>query len=343
MLRSTPPCHKRLRRCARWAAALAVALVVGGAKADDIKPGLVYAVGDKYDGSFNEAAFRGAEKFKHDTGIDYREVVIANETQLEQAHRRLAQRGLDPIVGIGFSQVAAVTVVAKEFPKLHFTVIDGVVDLPNVQSVIFREHEAAYLVGMLAAMASKSGKIGFVGGMDIPLVRKYACGYEQGARAVTPTIELMQNMAGNTLAAWVDPARGTELARGQFDRGADVIFAAAGTTGLGALQAAKDRGKLAIGVDSNQNHLHPGTVLTSLVKHVDLVTYRSFAAVRDGKFSPGVTVLGLADGALDWALDENNASLITPAMKIRVDQAKADIIAGAITVKDYMVEKQCPP
>jgi basic membrane protein A len=266
---------------------------------------------------------------------------VTNETQFEQAHRRFAQRGQDPIVGVGFNQTNPVEKVAKEFPKIHFTIIDGLVKLPNVQSVLFKEHEGSFLVGLLAAMASKTGKVGFIGGMDIPLIRRFACGYEQGIKYANPKAELIQNMTGTTPAAWNDPARGGELAKGQFDRGVDVVYAAAGGTGNGVMQAAKDRGKLAIGVDSNQNHLHPGTILTSMVKRVDLATYESFKAAMNDSWQPGMTVLGLKEGGVDWALDQHNASLITPEMKAKVDQAKADIISGKIAVHDYMSNNTC--
>jgi basic membrane protein A len=210
-----------------------------------------------------------------------------------------------------------------------------------VQSVLFREHEGSFLVGMLAAMASKTGKVGFVGGMDIPLIRRFACGFDQGIKFANPKAELVQTMTGTTPAAWNDPGRGAELARGQFDRGVDVVFAAAGATGIGVLQAAKDAGKLSIGVDSNQNHLHPGSVLTSMVKRVDVAVYDSFKEARDGTWKPGMSVLGLKEGAVDWALDDNNAKLVTPEMKSKVDAAKADIIAGKIKVVDYMEGNSC--
>jgi basic membrane protein A len=190
-------------------------------------------------------------------------------------------------------------------------------------------------------MASKSGKVGFVGGMDIPLIRRFQCGYEQGIKYVNPNAELIANMTGTTPAAWTDPGRGAELAKGQFDRGVDVIYAAAGNTGTGVLQAAKDRGKLAIGVDSNQNYLHPGTMLTSMVKRVDLAAYNSLMAEKDGTWQPGASVLGLKEGGVDWAVDQYNEKLITPEMKAKVEQAKADIIAGKITVQDYMETNSC--
>jgi basic membrane protein A len=188
----------------------------------------------------------------------------------------------------------------------------------------------------MAAMASKTGKVGFVGGMDIPLIRRFQCGYEQGAKFVNPKAQLLANMTGTTGAAWNDPARGGELAKAQFSKGADVVFAAAGGTGMGVYQAAKDGGKLAIGVDSNQNHLHPGTMLTSMLKRVDVAVYN---VAKEHK--PGVTVLGLAEGGVDYAMDDNNAKLVTEEMKAKVEAAKADIISGKIKVADYMADNAC--
>ncbi len=322
--------------------ATAVLLTAGIAAAAELQPAVVFDMGGKFDKSFNEGVANGVERFKQETGISYREFEITNETQFEQAHRKFAQRGANPIIGVGFMQGGAVETVAKEFPDTRFTIIDSVVDLPNVQSVLFKEHEGSFLVGMLAAMASKTGKVGFVGGMDIPLIRRFACGYEAGAKYADPSVEVIQNMTGTTPAAWNDPGRGGELAKGQFDRGVDVVYAAAGGTGLGVYQAAKDSGKLAIGVDSNQNHLHPGTMLTSMIKRVDLAAYNSFTAAKNGNWKAGIAILGLAEGGVGWALDENNASLITADMKAKVDQAQADIIAGTVTVHDYMSDNSCP-
>jgi basic membrane protein A and related proteins len=337
-----PPTGDAMRASISIALATTViALGVSAAVPADIKPAVVFDIGGKFDKSFNEGVSVGAERFKAETKIGYAEFEVTNETQFEQVHRRFAQRGQDPIIGVGFNQASPIERVAKEFPKVHFTLIDGVVKLPNVQSVLYKEHEGSFLVGLLAAMASKSGKIGFVGGMDIPLIRKFACGYEQGIKYGNPKAELIQNMSGTTPAAWNDPARGGELAKGQFDRGVDVIYAAAGATGNGVLQAAKDRGKLAIGVDSNQNHLHPGTMLTSMVKRVDLATYESFKTAMEGKWEAGISVLGLKEGGVDWALDQYNEKLITPEMKAKVDEAKADIIAGKIKVHDYMSNSTC--
>src|SRR5581483_8350626 len=306
-----------------------------------IKPAIVYANGGKFDKSFNEGVSNGAKKFTDETKVAVVDFEPANETQFEQAQRRFAQRGQDPIIAVGFSQAVALEKVAKEFPKIRFTIIDSVVDLPNVQSVLFKEHEGSFLVGVLAAMASKSGKVGFVGGMDIPLIRRFQCGYEQGIRYTNAKAELIANMTGTTPAAWNDPGRGAELAKGQFDRGVDVVYAAAGSTGIGVLQAAKDRGKLAIGVDSNQNHLHPGTMLTSMLKHVDVAAYKSFMDAYKGSWKAGTQVLGLKEGGVDWAYDQYNDKLITPEMKAKVEAAKADIISGKIVVHDYMSNNAC--
>jgi len=299
-------------------------------------------MGGKFDKSFNEGVYNGVERFKDETGITYREFEVTNETQREQAMARMASRGADPVLGVGFAQAPAVEKVAKDNPKIRFAIIDAVVDLPNVRSVVFKEHEGSFLVGVLAAMASKSGKVGFVGGMDIPLIRRFACGYVQGVKHANADAQVFQNMTGTTPSAWNDPTKGTELARSQFDRGADVIYAAAGGTGIGVYQAAADSKKLAIGVDSNQNHLHPGTMLTSMLKRVDVAAYRAFMDARDNKFTSGVQVLGLAEGGIDWALDEHNKALITDAMKAAVEKAKAGIIDGSIKVHDYMSDGSCP-
>lgn len=294
------------------------------------QPGIVYELGGKFDKSFNEAAWHGIERWKKETGQNVLEFEISAETQREQALRRMAERGASPLLAIGFSQQSAVSKVAKDFPAVRFVIIDEVVKLPNVQSVLFKEHEGSFLVGALAAMASKSGKVGFVGGMDVPLIRKFQCGYEQGAKHINPKAETFAAMIGTTGSAWNDPARGGELAKAQFARGVDVIFAAAGGSGTGVYQAAKDAGKLAIGVDSNQNHMQPGTMLTSMVKRVDVAVYEALKSN-----ATGVSVLGLKEGGVDYALDQNNARLITPEMKKKVEAVRAAIISGEIKVAEY--------
>jgi basic membrane protein A len=320
-------------------ALLLVTLAFAGlVTAQEFSPAVVFDMGGKFDKSFNESAYNGAERFKKESGIAYRDFEVTAEAQREQALRNMARRGSQIVVGIGFAQASGVEKVAKEFPGTKFAIIDAVVDLPNVQSIVFKEHEGSFLVGIAAAMASKTGKIGFVGGMDIPLIRKFAVGYEEGAKYINPKIEIFQNMTGTTPAAWNDPTRGGELARSQFDRGADVVYAAAGATGLGVLQAAKDRGRLAIGVDSNQNYLYPGTILTSMVKRVDLAVYEAFKTAREGLWQAGVRNLGVAESGVGFSLDQYNRSLITPDMELRLNQARADIAARRIKVTDYMAK-----
>lgn len=326
----------------RMAAALLVSTAFFSTAQAQIKPAILFDVGGKFDKSFNEASYVGAEAFKKKTGIAYREFEIQNDAQREQALTRFARDGNDPIVVVGFSFGSALKKVAAEFPKTRFTIIDFVIDLPNVQSTVFKEHEGSYLVGLLAAKASKTGKVGFVGGMDIPLIRKFACGYVQGVKAGNGSAEVFQNMTGTTGAAFNDPVKGGELARSQISRGADVVYHAAGGTGAGVLRAAADAGKLGIGVDSNQNGLHPGKVLTSMLKRVDTAVEKALTEAHGNAWKPGLTVLGLAEGGVDWAQDDNNKPLITAEMKAAVDKASADIKSGAVKVHDYMSNQACP-
>jgi basic membrane protein A len=307
-----------------------------------LKPAIVYDLGGKFDKSFNEGVHAGAEKFKKETGTDYRDFEPQNDAQREQALRRFARDGFSPILAVGFSQATALEKVAKEFPDQKFAIIDSVVEAPNVQSIVFKEHEGSFLVGLMAAQASKTNKVGFVGGMDIPLIRKFACGYVQGVKYAKKDAEVFQNMTGTTGAAWADPVKGGELAKSQIDRGADVIYHAAGGTGIGVLRATADAGKLGIGVDSNQNGLHPGKVLTSMLKRVDNAAYTTFKQAKDGTWKAGTSVLGLAQDGVGYALDDNNKSLVTPEMKAAADKAAADIKSGAIQVHDYMSDSKCP-
>jgi basic membrane protein A len=332
---------------ARFASILgfALATAIGQAPlaaAAEIKPAVVYDLGGKFDKSFNEGVANGAMKFKQDTGIDFRDFEIQNDAQREQALRRFAHDGYSPIVAVGFTQASALEKVAAEFPDIKFAIIDAVVDKPNVRSIVFKEQEGSFLVGLMAALASKTGKIGFVGGMDIPLIRKFACGYVEGAKYAKPGIEVMQNMTGTTGAAWNDPVKGGELAKSQMDRGADVVYHAAGGTGLGVLRAAADAGKLGIGVDSNQDGLFPGHVLTSMLKRVDVATYNTFTDAKNGQFTPGVYVLGLKENGVGYALDDSNKALVTPQIKAAADKASADIVGGTIMVHDYMADQKCP-
>jgi basic membrane protein A len=331
-----------LMKGARLLALSAAIMTTASVSAAEIKPAVVFDMGGKFDQSFNQGVYEGVERFKKETGISYREFEVTNPSQREQAVRKMAQRGASPIISVGFAQASAVEAAADQFPEAHFTLIDAVVDKPNVQSVVFKEHEGSFLVGMIAALKSQTHAVSFVGGMDIPLIRKFSCGFAQGVKYADPNAKIYVNMTGTTPNAWNDPAKGAELARSQFDRGSDVVFAAAGATGIGVYQAAKDEGKYAIGVDSNQNHLHPGTMLTSMTKQVDVAAFNSFKSAQEGTWQPGIQVLGLAEGGVSWALDEHNQALITDEMKAAVDKAQAAIIAGEISVHDYMSDNTCP-
>jgi len=326
-------------------ALLAMAFIFGaGAGAEaKIKVAFVTSESGMGDRSFNDMMDQGMKRAVKELGIDYVIIQPRSISEFQSTLARAAGQGFDIIVGSSFDMIKPMQAVAAAFPNQKFGLVDVGPDPvgPNVVSSVTKDWEGSFLVGVLAALASKSGKIGFVGGMDIPLVRRFQCGFEQGIKYANPQAELISNMTGTTPAAWNDPGRGAELAKGQFDRGVDVVYAAAGSTGIGILQAAKDRGKLGIGVDSNQNYLHPGTMLTSMLKRVDLATYNSFKAAQAGTWKGGTQVLGLKEGGVDWALDKDNEKLITPEMKAKVEAAKADIVSGKIVVHDYMSNNSC--
>jgi len=317
-------------------------LMASFAVAGDFKPAVIYDLGGKFDKSFNEGVYNGLKRFTDETGIDVMEFEVTNEAQREQAMVRMVQRGATVVLSVGFAQADAIDKVASENPDVLFSIIDvSWLDRPNLRQYSFREEEGSYLVGMAAAMASTSGTVGFIGGMDIPLIRAFACGYEQGVKAVNTEMTVLQNMTGTTPAAWNDPAKGAELTQAQIDRGADVVYQAAGGTGTGVIQAAVDAGKLAIGVDSNQNHLAPGSILTSMLKRVDVAAYNTMQDAMSGDFAVGVQSLGLAEEGVGWALDEHNEKLITADMKAALDAATAKIIAGEIVVHDYRSNNTC--
>ncbi len=320
-----------------FSAAATLALSAGAALAD---PAIIFDLGGKFDKSFNEAAFGGAQRWAEETGNAFQEFELQNEAQREQALRRLAEAGSNPIIMTGFAFASTLEQVAPDYPDTKFGIVDMVVDAPNVSSIVFTEHEGSYLVGIMAAMASKTGTVGFVGGMDIPLIRRFACGYVQGVKASNPDATVIQNMTGTTPAAWNDQVKGAELVKAQQSQGADVVYHAAGGTGIGVLQAAADLGILGIGVDSNQNHMHPGSVLTSMTKRVDNAVYEAFSAGTG--MEAGLKVMNLAAGGVGYAMDEYNAALVTDEMKAAVEAAAAGIIAGDIVVHDYMSDDNCP-
>lgn len=319
--------------------AAALAVMAGAALAE---PALMYDLGGKFDKSFNEAAYTGAQRWAEETGENYQEIEVTAEAQRVQFATRLAEAGYNPIVVLGFANAATIEEVAPKYPDTNFAIIDvtWLDDMPNVRQIGFAEHEGSYLVGMMAAMASESGTIGFIGGMDVPLIRHFGCGYAQGAKAVNPDITVVANMTGTTPAAWNDPVKGGELTKAQISQGADVVYAAAGGTGVGVLQTAADEDILSIGVDSNQNYLHPGKVLTSMLKRVDNAVYDAFS--EGPGLETGFQVMGVANGGVGYAMDEFNAELVSAEMEASVQEAADKIAAGELSVHDYTSDDSCP-
>ncbi len=316
-----------------------------------IKVGIVFDIGGKNDRSFNAAAWQGVKRAEKDFEIVLRDVEPGNPTSIEPAMRAFAEKGYDLIIGVGFAQGPIMQKVATDYPNIKFAIIDGVIfeadgktPKQNVASLVFREHEGSYLVGMIAAAKSKTGVLGFVGGMDIPLIHRFAEGYEEGARSVNPNIVVYKNYCGVTDGAWNNPGKGKELAISQIEKKADVIFTAAGNSGLGAFDAVEQYGKndsgeankFVIGVDSNQNGVKPGFVLTSMEKRVDNAVYDVVKEVLGGKFNGGFHVFGLDKDGVGYALDDFNKPLISPEILSRVDAAKKKIVSGEIKVKDAM-------
>jgi basic membrane protein A len=303
--------------------------------AADFKVGLVLDRGGKDDKSFNASAYQGASLAKEKLGIFLKFTEASDDNAYETLLRAFAQRDFDLIIGIGFGQKEAIKKIAAQFPNKHFAIVDSEVDLPNVRSLLFEEHEGAYLVGAIAAMTSKTGKIGFVGGMDIPLIHRFEMGYEAGAKKINPQISVTANYVGVTSEAWNNPPKGKELALNQFESGVDIVFAAAGASGLGVFDAAEEKKKLAIGCDSNQDWVKPGVILTSMLKRVDEAVYSTIEAAQAGKFAGGVKRFALADQGIDYSVDDNNAKILTQDVRQRADELKAEIIAGKIIVPDY--------
>jgi len=335
------------RISAAAAAAVAVAIATlqpATARADEFRPAVVFAIGSKFDGSFNEGVWNGVSRFMEETGVEVMEAVPTDPAQREDAMRRVLRRGATVVLGVGFDQADVVDAAANEHPDRNFAIIDvdWLEDRPNLRQYRFAEHEGAYLAGVASALATRSGTVGFVGGMDIPLIRRVACGYAQGAKETRADVRVIRNMTGTTPAAWNDPTRGAEIARSQMDRGADVIFHGAGTTGLGVIRAVADEGRLAIGVDSDQHQAAPGHVLTSMLKRADIAARDVFMAAMDGEFTGGVVNLGVAEGGVDLVMDDNNADLMTADMRAAVERAKEGIVSGGIAVHDYEEDGSCP-
>jgi len=324
----------KMRQMSRRVCTLVAGLWLLGCSACMADPAVVYEA-VQFDDSFNVAAYDGIQRYKAEGGV-------AVQAFGAKAIRRFAEAGAEPIIAIGVSLAEEIARAAEAFPQRKFILIDAVVDAPNVQSVVFRNQEGAFLVGMLAALSSRTGKVGFVGGMDIPVIREFQCGYSQGVQAVAPRTEVFTAMTGTTSQAWNNPERGAELARLQYARGVDVIFAAAGGTGLGVYQVAKAMGKQAIGVDRNQNFLYPGTMLSSMVKRIDVAVYMAAKSVRDGSYrGGGILSLGVKENGIGWALDKYNRALVSPEMQKRLEGAQKDIATGKLQIQPYLPIEDC--
>lgn len=307
----------------------------GPAKAGaGVKVGLVLDKGGKDDKSFNTAAFRGATDAVKELGVELKEVESPDDAAFEPALRTFAERGYPLVIAVGFSQIDAVKKVAPQFPKTHFAIVDGVVEGANVASLMFSEHEGSYLVGYLAGLMTKSNKIGFIGGMDIALIRRFQMGYEAGVKAANPKAELVTNYVGVNSSAWANPSRGKELALAQYGRGVDIIFHAAGASGIGLFDAAEEKKAYVIGCDSNQNGLKPGRVATSMLKRVDTAVFDTIKTQVEGKFKSGVQYFGLKDKGVDYAVDSYNEKLIEP-FRTKLEEVRGKIIKGEIKVPDY--------
>jgi len=321
-------------------AVLFVLTLSASAALAQFKVGLVLDKGGKDDKSFNSAAFAGATRAEKELGIEFKYVEASDLNALENFHRSFARKKFDLIIGVGFAQTDAVRKIAAQFPNQKFAIVDGEVNAANVKSLMFEEHEGSYLVGALAALSSKTGKIGFIGGMDIPLIRRFEAGFSAGVKKVNPKAKVSMNYIGVTGDAWNNPTKAKELALAQISSGVDVIFVAAGASGSGAFDAAASQKKFVIGVDSNQNWMKPGTVLTSMLKRVDVAVFDSIRETQATQFKAGTARFGLGNKGVDYAVDEHNEKLITPDMKAKLETLRSEILAGKIKVPDYYKTRQ---
>ncbi len=305
-------------------------LVVGPAYAQTPRIGLIFAEGGLGDQSFNDAAYAGLMAARDELGVEVVYVEPADIAEMEEHQRAYADLGLDLVIVIGFIHQSALVEVSADYPDINFAIVDDVVDNPNVTSLVFEEHEGSFLVGVLAGLMSETNKVGFVGGMEVPLIRKFESGFAEGAKYANPNVEVLVNYAGS----FGDPGRGRELAVSQNERGADIIYHAAGGTGSGVIDAAVANGFYAIGVDSDQDYMAPGTVLTSMVKRVDLAVYDVIKSVVDGTLEGGVRSFGIQDGGVGTSEFTYTKDIIPQSVLDAIEDAKAKIMSGEIVVSN---------
>ncbi len=300
-----------------------------------LRVGLVFDVGGRGDKSFNDAAYAGLERAKQELGVEFATLETGEGADREAAMRQLAAGGSQLVFGIGFLFSDDIYGLAQEFPDVKFACVDYTVKEgqqlpPNLVALKFKEEEGSYLVGALAALLTKTGKIGFVGGMQIPLIKKFEAGYVAGAKAVNPEAEVIVKYAGTTGSAFKDPTKGKELGLAEYNQGADIIFHASGSTGLGVFEAAREKKKLAIGVDADQHDEAPGHILTSMVKHVETAVFDTIRDLKGGVWRGGIQEFGLEEDGVGWVYDDRNRSLIPDAVKAKVDSLREEIVAGRI-------------
>ena len=309
---------------------------------DAVDVGVVFDVGGRGDKSFNDGAYLGAERAMKDLGVRVRFVEPGDGSDREAGLRLLAAEGMDLVIGVGFIFTDDLTQLAREYPNTAFAGVDYAISTdkagnpilppPNLAALKFREEQGSFLVGALAALVSKSKKVGFVGGMDFPLIQKFEMGYKAGVKQVCPDCTVISQYAGITPDAFRNPGKGKELALSQYQSGADVIYHASGSTGLGVFEAARQTGKLAIGVDADQYQEAPGHILTSMVKGVDAAVYDAIKRVKEHRFQGGIFQFGLAEQGVGYVYDEHNRALIPDRVHARVEALRQEIIAGRITV-----------
>jgi basic membrane protein A len=339
-------------------AAIALGLLAGTAATQpQLRIGLVFDAGGKFDKSFNESAWDGSQRAARELGVEIFDAEPGDPSQAALAIRQYAQEGLDLIIGVGFANEPAITALAREFPQGRFAIIDSVSEAPNVASLVFKEHEGSFLVGYIAGTLTQTNVVGFVGGMDIPLIHKFYLGYETGVREACrerrANCRILETYTGVTPEAWNNPTRANEIARSQQAQGADIIFAAAGASGLGVIDWANRTRSFVwqgrrvttffIGVDANQNYLgdidnNPATLnygLTSMVKRVDVSVYDQVQAVVEGRFRGGIFEYGLANDGVGYAIDQYNRALVPPALEQLLEVWKQRIITGDYVVPDY--------
>lgn len=304
---------------------------------DHLQVGLVFDVGGIGDKSFNDSAYKGLLRARDELMVHVDYLEPAEGTDREAALRQMAAGPYEVVFGVGMLFSDDITAVAREYPKKKFVCVDYTVQEgtevpPNVLGLKYREEEGCFLVGAVAGLVTQTGVVGFVGGMDTPLIHRFEAGYRAGFLAVRPEGKVLASYAGVTANAYKNPAKGKELALAQYDGGADIIFHASGSTGLGVFEAARERGRLAIGVDADQQDEAPGHILTSMVKRIDISVFEAIRAAKEGRFEGGIREQGIAEEGVDYIFDENNRKWITDEIRERVEAFRADILDGRIAV-----------